>query len=179
LPFHLSALALDSVEHAAPIASKPNQIAAQPPSTAFKRVRQLAAAMLIALLAYFVVTWYGEPTKRTLAAAPTASIAKVQTIKFECPAPNKAVTHIVEIDGGQARLWARFSPTLTNGPFGPFPATITPDRISWSQSKRVGNESSRTTYVIERKTYSLSIEIKNSWDNDPWREKSPCKATMQ
>lgn len=179
LPFQLSPLGFYEFDHAAPIASKPNQIAARRSSTVFKRAQQLAAVIFVAFLAYFTFAWHGDQHERTSAAATVVSNAKAQTIKFECAAPNKVVTHIVEIDNGQARMWARFDPKLTNGPFGPFPATITPEDISWSESKHVGKESSRTTYVIERKTYSLNIEIKNSWDDGPWREKSSCKATAQ
>jgi hypothetical protein len=101
-----------------------------------------------------------------------------QLARFECAAKT-GVVHIVEVSDGQVRTWARFSPTLTNGPFGPFPANVTQKTISWADHKTVGDTSSVTNYVIERQSYSLNIEIRNSWERQIWREKSQCKGMVQ
>jgi hypothetical protein len=109
--------------------------------------------------------------------AYSSSVAYAAPIKFECYAAKTNVTHIIEIDDAkkQARLWARFSPTLTNGPFGPYSATITPDKITFVIDNSVGRAKSLSTHTINRKTQSLNIEIDHGPGEERWKQTSPCK----
>src|SRR5580704_3195452 len=87
--------------------------------------------------------------------------AVAELFRFECAAGNTQVAHIVEIDSQtqQAKMWAQFSPTLTNGPFSPFTVTVTSQKITWTDKKISGRAASTTTYILDRANRSLSIHI--------------------
>jgi hypothetical protein len=112
----------------------------------------------------------------------------VAVTKFEC-----AITHsngdkivrLIEIDGAakQASLSTLTVPARGRGnPFtsrvsGPFPATITADKITWMRTTTVGRASSTTTYTLMRKTQTFNIHTDYNafMDQDPWDETSQCK----
>ncbi len=99
---------------------------------------------------------------------------------MQCASGRTDVVHIVEIDmqSKQARLWARFGSSVTNGPFGPFAVAVTPQKVTWVEKTATGRAASKTTYTFDRSTQKLTIHIDYNafMDQDPWTEVSSCKS---
>jgi hypothetical protein len=77
----------------------------------------------------------------------SASFAKAEIILMECnPEKNKSLTRIILIDTvkKQATHWAKFSPTQTNGPFGPYNADISDEKVVWINVSTSGKMMSTT-----------------------------------
>ena len=103
--------------------------------------------------------------------------AQAEVIRMVCSPQDKPVTRIIEIDTvkQQARQWAVMSPTVTNGPFGPYNADINGDKIVWMSVSAGGKAISTTRYVIDRVNKLMTTDISYNWDQDPWHESAPCK----
>ncbi|WP_426435897.1 hypothetical protein [Bradyrhizobium genosp. P] len=102
--------------------------------------------------------------------------AKAEIQLMEC-SPGKSVTRIILIDTvkKEATHWAKLSPTVTNGPFGPEKADISNERVAWINVKTTGKLMSTTRYVIDRINKSMTIDISYNYDQDPWHEDAVCK----
>ena len=153
--------------------------------------------------ASFIVTWIivgsvpGDPRPRTAdvttsTAAPYAAqaeatdarmaAANAQIVKMNCPNGDGLATQILEIDyaAKTVRLWVKFAAVNTiaghtNGPWGPFPATITPETIRWIKDNSVGRARGISHYTINRLKRTLDIVIDNGPEEDGWqRLDRPC-----
>jgi hypothetical protein len=102
--------------------------------------------------------------------------ARAEIIKFECTVPGN-MKHLVEIDSGrkQATFWTVVSPTVTNGPSGPYPATQNSERVLFSNTTTVGKSSSTSKYTMDLKKQTFRIDITYNYDQDPWTRTEPCK----
>jgi hypothetical protein len=94
------------------------------------------------------------------ASAKNSSITKV--VCFE---PNN-VLRTLEIDykAKSVRHWARFT-RGRSGPFGPYKAEISPDKVSWVENNSEGNVS---YYTLDRKKKTLDIKIDYGPSKESW-----------
>src|SRR5258708_1290432 len=107
----------------------------------------------------------------------SASAARAEIIRMECSPESKSVTRIIEIDPVKKQVthWAKLSPTVTNGPFGPSDADVNEDKIVWMKVVTAGKAMNTTRYVIDRIKKSMTIDISYNYDQDPWHESDVCK----
>jgi hypothetical protein len=117
-----------------------------------------------------------------IALATSSSLATGQVLKFEClfnyDKPPPVVRQIdIDVANKQALLTvSHLSDRKTQ--VGPLPATITPQKVTWSETVTRGRASSTTTYTVDRTKMSLHIHIDYNtfMDQDPWDQTSNCKA---
>jgi hypothetical protein len=114
-----------------------------------------------------------------------STAVKAQVFKFECvyehPQPRangtliEPTVRLIELNATTKQVWLIGSPPANR--FGPFRATITPEKITWSETFTKGRASSTTNYTLERKNRTLNIHIiYNAFmEQDPWDQMSPCK----
>jgi hypothetical protein len=83
----------------------------------------------------------------------------------------------INVAAKQATLVLQLDPTRTRT-IGTFPASITADKITWTQTTTRGRASSTTTYTLIRKSMAFNIHIDYNafMDQDPWDQTSQCKA---
>jgi hypothetical protein len=70
------------------------------------------------------------------------------------------VSRTIEIDyeAKSVRHWAR-SARGRSGPFGPYNAEISQDKVSWVESNRDEKLLSATNYTLDRKKKTLDIKV--------------------
>jgi hypothetical protein len=90
-----------------------------------------------------------------------------------CPNPDGMVTTLLDINTTkktviQSAKWK--SDGHINGPFGPYPATITEDTIQWRKND------TKTTYTVHRKKKTLDVVIDKRPGEEEWKRLgTPCK----
>jgi hypothetical protein len=117
--------------------------------------------------------------------APLASVhaetakpkAAHQLIKYECLKTDKSgIVWLVEANPTTKQV--KYFTKWPNGPInpsGPHAATISADKISWVYRFTAAKTWSQTTWTIDRRKGTGSIEIVYA-DDDPWSERNiPCK----
>jgi len=105
--------------------------------------------------------------------AKNSSITKV--VCFE---PNN-VLRILEIDykAKSVRHWARFT-RGRSGPFGPYSAEISSDKVSWVENNSKGASINVGYYTLDRKKKTLDIKIDYGPSKESWlRLDTPCDKT--
>lgn len=99
-------------------------------------------------------------------------------VRFECTNERHPTTYLIEINvaKSQVRQWARFDDDgHTNGPIGPYVATITADKLTWNNRRSIGQITSVTSYVLERQSRVLTIESFTTGDEKPFVDRTkPC-----
>jgi len=107
------------------------------------------------------------------ASAKNSSITKVV-----CLEPNN-VLRILEIDykAKSVRHWARFT-RGRSGPFGPYSAEISSDKVSWVENNSKGASINVGYYTLDRKKKTLDIKIDYGPSKESWlRLDTPCDKT--
>jgi hypothetical protein len=118
-----------------------------------------------------------KPQQQALAGSEVSKPVGNTLIKYEClKTDSSGVKWLVEANTATKQV--SFKTQFPNGPTnpsGPYPATITPDKITWIWKNVVGNYWSQTTRIIDRRTGKGTIEI--TYPDEPkWEERNiPCK----
>jgi hypothetical protein len=98
--------------------------------------------------------------------------------KMECPNPDGVVTTLLEINSTtkmvtQSAKW--HTDGHINGPYGPYPASITKDAIKWRVDNTVGRAVSFTYNTVNLKKKTYDVVIDNGPGETPWKRlNTPC-----
>jgi hypothetical protein len=134
---------------------------------------------LFPMISLITLVLYGAATGTALGdnngpkAAPAPGV-----MRFACVSPDRTATYVVDIDiaNGAASYFAEVH--NVGGRWGPFPASVSGERVSWDQQSVSDVNSAgwtRSHWSIERSSGHMRIEAENSHGQSRIQRNIICK----